>query len=226
MQFFHWTRIAFLCLCLGAMPVSAQAGTLNIFGKAATKSLSKKAASTVVKNTASTAEKKVATTVGKNAASTAEKKAATTAEKQAVKSTTPPMTQQERQAITKENYLADLKRDAGTPAKPLPSDRVVNRYVSGEQAALEAEQGLKAGKNGVHTTATVDKGRPSASAAQEKYALEASPEVRETWMLPKGTLVKPNKVIGTTRPGTGELNVSQDIPKKQLLRQMPLEQYP
>ncbi|OQX16220.1 MAG: hypothetical protein BWK76_11910 [Desulfobulbaceae bacterium A2] len=62
--------------------------------------------------------------------------------------------------------------------------------------------------------------------AQEKYALEAAPEVRETWLLPKGTLVKPNKVIGTTKPGTGELNLPNDLPPKQLQRQMPLEQYP
>lgn len=96
----------------------------------------------------------------------------------------------------------EAARDATTAAKPLTASRTVYRYTTAQRARREATRGLPPG---THMTSRGGPGRPlSPEVAMPRYGLPIRPEVRETILLPSGTLVRRNKVW-RGRPGVGEL---------------------
>lgn len=159
-------------------------------------------ASIVARAAARVAMKKAAE---KHAGNAAGKSAAFLAAQTAVKKAASQAQAMRMQAA----YQQDRLRDARTLAKPLGKDRVVQRYTSEERARIEAKQGLG---RGIHTTSSIARGRPlSREHAQARYGLKTPPSVRTTWIIPAGTKVKLNKVVGGTA-GVGESRLSSSVP--------------
>jgi hypothetical protein len=122
-------------------------------------------------------------------------------------------------AIMKKTLRADLIRDRATVAKTLTKPRTVFRYTSRVQSAREAKQGLAPR---THMTSTAGPGRPlSAQAAQKRYGLPSTPQVRETLRLDGNQAVKLNKALGG-QPGYGELTSPKRISPKSIRRIIPL----
>lgn len=115
----------------------------------------------------------------------------------------------------------DGLRDRVTRVRSLPKARTVFRYTTRERAQQELRQGIRAGR---HLTARATPGRPpSGGQAQRRYGLPQPPAVRETLRLPKGQLVRPNKVLGGA-PGVGELTSPRRMPPAAITRVVPLHQ--
>lgn len=173
----------------------ALVGTLMVFsGNWAEAGLFAKAAARVVMK--KTAEKQASNAVSNSAATLASRGAAN------------KVAGQSHAVRMQTAYQRDRIRDAKTSAKPLAKDRVVQRYTSANQARVEAKMGLG---RGIHTTSTIARGRPlSRENAQARYGLKTPPGVRTTWVIPAGTKVKLNKVVGGTA-GVGELRVSGNV---------------
>lgn len=113
----------------------------------------------------------------------------------------------------------DWLRDRVTRVRPLPKGRTVFRYTTRGQARQELRQGILPGR---HLTARGTPGRPlSGARAQHRYGLSQPPAVRETLRLPKGQLVRPNKVLGGA-PGVGELTSPRRIPPQAITRVVPI----
>jgi len=113
----------------------------------------------------------------------------------------------------------DLLRDRRLPVRVLEKPRTVFRYTTREQAQREVRRGLRPG---THVTARGGPGRPLApAAAQSRYGLPRTPEVRETVCLPEGTRIRQGKVIGG-RPGYGEIVVAEPLAGKHVRRVVPL----
>jgi hypothetical protein len=114
----------------------------------------------------------------------------------------------------------DLRRDAATPLRRLDSPRTVQRYTSAERAAVEKRLGIPPGS---HFTSSAAKGRPlSPQTATKRFGLAKPPEIRETVMLPKGLLVRSNKVVAG-EAGFGELTSSERVPGSAIKKTIPLK---
>jgi hypothetical protein len=106
----------------------------------------------------------------------------------------------------KEIKKRDMERDLKTKPKPLAQDRTVYRYVTKEQAKIDAKKGIPRES---HLAAKGGPGRPlSADEAKRRYGLEKKPEVRETATLKKGDKVRSNRVFGGEK-GVRELKTTQ-----------------
>jgi len=111
--------------------------------------------------------------------------------------------------LTREVLGRDAARDAATTAKALTAPRTVHRYTSIAQARREVRHGLDPN---THMTPNAQHGRPlTPDHAQKRYGLPASPEARETIVLPEGYPVRHNKALGG-EPGRGELTSSRRVP--------------
>lgn len=107
-------------------------------------------------------------------------------------------------------------RDAATPAITLERGIYLRRYATREEAAIEAQQGLRTGQ---HLVGPSEGKRPlPAQAAIERYGLPHKvPEVQELWYVPKGTPARVNPVWGGARDAT-ETTLTQPLPARNLLR--------
>jgi hypothetical protein len=122
-------------------------------------------------------------------------------------------------AATRRARARDAKAHLRAPAKPLPRSRTAYRYTTRERARWERTHGLASGR---HMTAHGGPGRPlSTVRAQKRYGLPAKPQVRETIRLPKGQLVRHNKVQGGT-PGQGELTSPKRVSPSAVQKVVPL----
>jgi hypothetical protein len=91
-------------------------------------------------------------------------------------------------AATARMFARDAARDARLPIKKLSRDEYLMRYTSRTQARREAKAGLEAGR---HVTGRHEGAPPlSVPATQRRYGLPTAPEVRQTWHMEKGTLVR------------------------------------
>lgn len=106
-------------------------------------------------------------------------------------------------------WRREAARDAATVARPLAGRRTVYRYTTAGRAQREAATGLAPG---THMTSRGGSGRPlSPDAAMRRFGLPTRPEVRETLVLPFGTLVRQNKVW-RGQGGVGELTSPERLP--------------
>jgi hypothetical protein len=114
----------------------------------------------------------------------------------------------------------DVQRDAATKALPLARPRMVHRYTTIERARHESRHGIPPS---THMTSKARPGRPlSSESAKNRFGLPRVPNVRETIRLPRGTLVRPNKVLGG-QPGFGELTSPRRIPPGAIVRLTPVK---
>jgi len=112
-------------------------------------------------------------------------------------------------------FRREATRDAATAARPLAKNRTVFRYTTADRSRQELARGLAPG---THITARAGAGRPlSADAAMRRFGLPTRPQVRETISVPKGTLVRANKVW-QGRPGMGELTSPNRLPPSVIRR--------
>jgi len=110
----------------------------------------------------------------------------------------------------------EVARDAATPAIALKRVIVLPRYATRQEAAAEAQQGLRAGQHLVGPTES--KAILPADAASERYGLQhKTPEVRELWRVPKGTPARVNPVWGGARDAT-ETTLTSPLPPQHLMR--------
>ena len=110
----------------------------------------------------------------------------------------------------------DAERDSKLKAKPLERTRSVNRWVTPKQASHEKKSGIAPDR---HFTSSSHSGRPeSAANAKSRYGLGANRTVRETVVLPKGSMMKKGKAIGG-EPGRGEIVSAQKIDPKYIKNQ-------
>ncbi|MDO8700424.1 MAG: hypothetical protein Q7J56_02095 [Deltaproteobacteria bacterium] len=106
----------------------------------------------------------------------------------------------------KEIWKRDMERDLKTKPKPLSRDRTVHRYVTKEQAKIDAKKGIAPGS---HLAATGGPGRPlSQTKAKHRYGLKETPKIRQDVELKKGDKVRLNRVIGGEK-GRGEIKTTQ-----------------
>ena len=119
-------------------------------------------------------------------------------------------------AAMKRMLAKEAARDAATPALALSRGRYMFRYATKQEAAVEAQQGLRAGQ---HLTGPSETKRLlSAAAASERYGLaHKTPEVRELWYVPKGTPARVNSVWGGARNAT-ETTLTRPLPGRNLTR--------
>lgn len=102
----------------------------------------------------------------------------------------------------------DLERDASSSATQLQTPRRVFKYTTEADAQRILQKGFAPG---THFTSNAKPGRPlTAPHAAERYGLSYAPEKRITAMLPAGTSVKPNKVIGGGA-GFGEMKTAHAL---------------
>jgi len=112
-------------------------------------------------------------------------------------------------------FRREAARDAATASRALARKRTVFRYTTSAQARQELARGLAPG---THITARAGAGRPlSADAAMRRFGLPTRPQVRETISVPKGTLVRANKVW-QGRPGVWELTSPNRLPPSVIRR--------
>ncbi len=117
-------------------------------------------------------------------------------------------------------WQQDLRNHKTVRAKPLLSPRTVNRYTSRAQADRELKSGLAPNS---HMTPNSHLGRAlAAPKAQTRYGLPRSPQVRETILLPKGTLLRHNKAAAAGR-GIGELTSPRRVPPSAIKKVIPLK---
>lgn len=110
----------------------------------------------------------------------------------------------------------EAARDAASPAVALRRGQSLSRYATRQEAAAEAKQGLRAGQH----LAGPSESRQllSAEAASERYGLaHKTPEVRETWYVPKGIPARVNPVWGGATDAT-EATLTRPLPAKNLTR--------
>lgn len=118
-------------------------------------------------------------------------------------------------------WRREAARDAATITRPLAGPRTVYRYTTAQRARRDLAAGLAPG---THMTSRGGAGRPlSPDAAMRRLGLPTRPEVRETIVLPSGTLVRQNKVWRGQR-GIGELTSPERLPPSVIRRvvQLPL----
>lgn len=102
----------------------------------------------------------------------------------------------------------DLARDRASRTTRLRAERRVYKYTTESKALLFERQGFPPR---THFTASAGPGRPlSGITAKERYGLTYTPNRRLSVVLPEGTAVKANKVVGGA-PGYGELRVEKRI---------------
>lgn len=114
----------------------------------------------------------------------------------------------------------DLKRDSATKAKRLSRGVTTFRYTTKAEAKRELRSGIT---SGTHFTSKARPGRPlSPRAAQARYGLPRTPDVRMTVRLPEGSAVKRNRVIGGAR-GVGELTTANRADTKVIKKMVSLK---
>lgn len=116
--------------------------------------------------------------------------------------------------------VRDFKRDSASPAKRLSRELTTFRYATRAEAKRELRSGIRPR---THFTSSARPGRPlSARAAQARYGLPRTPEVRMTVGFPKGSPVKRNRVIGGAR-GVGELTTAKRTDSRVIRKVVPLK---
>jgi hypothetical protein len=114
----------------------------------------------------------------------------------------------------------DAVRDSATAAKRLRREVTTFRYTTRAEAQREMRSGIR---RGTHFTSHAGPGRPlSARAAQARYGLPHTPQVRMTARFPKGSAVKRNRVIGGAR-GVGELTTAKRADSRVIRKAVPLK---
>lgn len=117
----------------------------------------------------------------------------------------------------------DAARDSAAAAKRLSRGVTTFRYTTKAEAQREIRSGFR---SGTHFTSRARPGRPlSARAAQARYGLPRTPEVRITARLPEGSAVKRNRVIGGAR-GVGELTTAKRADSKVIRKVVSLKSSP
>lgn len=114
----------------------------------------------------------------------------------------------------------EAARDAATIAVPLRRGLYLPRYATRQEAAAEAQKGLRAGQHLVGPLES--KGILSSQAASARYGLQhKTPEVREMWYVPKGTPTRVNPVWGGSH-GASEATLTRPLPPRNLTHVAPL----
>ena len=123
-------------------------------------------------------------------------------------------------AIHRSMFAREAARDRATQAVALSKSKLVPRYTTKSQLQTDRKHGLAAGKHLVGPGEKKNLLTPRS--AQQRFGLPRTPEVRQTWYLPKGTLVRPNKVwFG--HPKASEITLVNPLPPKNLVRVEPLQ---
>jgi hypothetical protein len=113
----------------------------------------------------------------------------------------------------------DMAAHSRARLRPLEQPRTVFRFTSQGQAQRELRRGIAPGH---HMTSSGGPGRPlGATSAMKRFGLLRKPQVRETVRLPKGNMVRLNKVVGGGR-GVGEATSPKRIPSGSIKRVVPL----
>jgi hypothetical protein len=108
----------------------------------------------------------------------------------------------------------DLARDNAARTLRLGQERRVFKYMTDADTKMAQRFGFG---SRTHFTPTAKPGRPlSGLEAQKRYGLGYRPARRLTVIVPRGTPVKPNKVIGGA-PGYGELRVERPLPPESIV---------
>ena len=108
----------------------------------------------------------------------------------------------------------DLARDTASRTVRLGREIRVFKYMTEGDKAVAQRFGFQPR---THFTPSAKPGRPlSGVAAQKRYGLPSRPDERLTVAIPKGTPVKPNKVIGGA-PGYGELRIERPLPPESIV---------
>ena len=116
--------------------------------------------------------------------------------------------------------ILDRARDARTPVSLLRRPRLVFRYSDDAGVRRAITRGLPAR---THFTARGGPGRPlGGQAARERLGLARTPSWRISTLLPRGTPVRFNKVLGGNRAGVGEISLARRLPASSIRRAVPL----
>src|SRR5688500_1972758 len=114
----------------------------------------------------------------------------------------------------------DLRNHSMVRPRILLTPRTVNRYTTRSQAARELKSGIAPNR---HMTPNARPGHTlTAPKAQARYGLLKTPEVRETFRLPKGTLLRHNKAVCAGR-GIGEITSPKAVPQTAIRKVTPLK---
>jgi len=102
---------------------------------------------------------------------------------------------------------------------PTANPREVFRFTTRDRALTELREGVAPN---MHMTAHAGPGRPlSAGSAMRRFGLPQRPEFRETIIIPKGRLLRANKVVGGA-PGVGEVTLPRRLPPASIRRIVPI----
>lgn len=113
----------------------------------------------------------------------------------------------------------DLRRDRMTPLRPLKQERMVDRYTRSATALSEQKRGIPANR---HMTSVSTRRPLTASSAKVRLGLSTKPDVVERIIIPKGTPLHFNKVVGG-KPGYGEITAASRLPSSSMRRVIKLK---
>jgi len=206
------------------VPVGARAGSLfgsvergavhGLFG-----SLERAAARPVERGTARSLERGAARSAERGATRSLERGAGRSVERAAAGSLDRQTLRQLERSRLRNITRLDLLNHKWARVAPVTNPREVFRFTTRDKALNDLRLGIAPDH---HMTAKIHPGRPlSAESAMRRFGLPAKPEVRETILIPRGQLIRSNKVVGGAR-GVGEITSPRRLPPEAIQRIVPV----